>query len=45
MAIFAIVHGVYPFAGNIFNHEQAYLDAHPNTALFPRFWVQGWINQ
>lgn len=42
-AIFAIAQGVYPVAGKLSEREEAYLEAHPGSVLFPRFWVQGWI--
>jgi len=45
MAVFVIVQGVYPVIGHIAEREQAYLDAHPGSVLYPRFWAHGWINQ
>ncbi len=45
MAVIAVLQGVYPVLGKLAQREEAYLEAHPGSVLYPRFWVQGWINE
>lgn len=40
-----VAYGVSPEIRHIVEREQAYLAAHPDLRLLPRFWAQGWIGR